>query len=96
MTGETDARHPPGVASTLARIRKLHSSRNYRDTHGLFFVEGVRNFVAAVDNGFFVDTLLYSDRLLTSGVARKLVRRLRRDGVPTARVSPEQFGFMKQ
>ena len=76
---------------TLAMIEQLQVDRRCRDTHGLFFVEGVRNFVEAVDNGFAVDTLLYSERLLTSPLARKLVRRLKRAGVPFARASPEQF-----
>ena len=33
------------TAPTLTRIRKLQD-RRYRDQHRLFFIEGVRNFVA--------------------------------------------------
>jgi RNA methyltransferase, TrmH family len=76
---------------TLTRIRKLQSERRYRDQHRLFFVEGVRNFVAAVDAGFSIETLLYSERLLTAPLARKFVRRLKRAGVPFSRVAPEAF-----
>lgn len=79
------------VASTLAAIERMQLDRHYRDTRGLFFVEGVRNFVAAVDHRFPIDALLYSERLLTNPVARKLVRRLKRAGIPFARVTPEQF-----
>ncbi len=79
------------IERTLTHIQRLDRSRHYRDERGLFFVEGVRNFVAAVDNACRFATVLYSDKLLTSGVARKLVRRLRRHGVSTVRVSPEQF-----
>jgi len=79
------------TAPTLARVLKLQDDRHYRDRHGLFFVEGVRNFVQAVDHRFPIDTLLYSERLLTKPLARKLLRRLKRAGVPFARVSPEQF-----
>ena len=79
------------VALTLSRIRKLQGDRRYRDQHRLFFVEGVRNFVAAIDQRFSVETLLYSEKLLTAPLARKFVRQLKRAGVPFARVSPEAF-----
>ena len=79
------------VAPTLTRIRKLQSDRRYRDQHRLFFVEGVRNFVAAMDQRFSIETLLYSEKLLTAPLARKFVRQSKRAGVPFARVSPEAF-----
>ncbi|CAG0945364.1 23S rRNA (uridine(2479)-2'-O)-methyltransferase [Anaerolineae bacterium] len=79
------------VAPILTRISTLQSNRHYRDQHNLFFIEGVRNFVGAMDQGFVIDTLLYSEKLLTSPIVRKFVRRLKRAGVPFARVSPEQF-----
>jgi RNA methyltransferase, TrmH family len=79
------------AASTLARIRKLQDDRRYRDLHRLFFIEGVRNFVTAIDARFSVKTLLYSEKLLTAPLARKFVRQLKRAGVPFARVSPEEF-----
>jgi len=79
------------AAPTLTRIRKLQDDRGYRDQHRLFFVEGVRNFVTAIDHGFSIETLLYSEKLLTVPLARKLVRQSKRAGVPFARVSPEVF-----
>ena len=79
------------VVLTLTRIRKLQVDRRYRDHHRLFFIEGVRNFVEAVDRGFSIETLLYSEKLLTAPLARKFVRQLKRAGVPFARVSPEAF-----
>lgn len=79
------------VAHTLTRIRKLQGDRRYRDQHRLFFIEGVRNFVAAIDQGFSIETLLYSEKLLTAPLARKFVRQLKRAGVPFARVTPEAF-----
>src|SRR5215467_11151589 len=78
-------------APILAKIHRLQDDRRYRDRYGLFFVEGVRNFVQAVDNRFPVETLVYSERLLIKPLARKLVRRLKRDGVAYAPVSPEEF-----
>ena len=79
------------VAPTLNRIRKLQADRRYRDQHRLFFIEGVRNFVAAIDGGFSIETLLYSEKLLTAPLARKFVRQSKRAGVPFARMSPEAF-----
>jgi TrmH family RNA methyltransferase len=60
-------------------------------SRGLFVIEGVRNFIQAVDHRLSVATLLYSEKLLINPIARKLVRRLKRAGVPFARVTPEQF-----
>ncbi len=79
------------IAPALAAIERLQRDRAYRDSRGLFFVEGVRNFIEALDQRFSVDTLLYSEKLLIHPLARKLVRRLKRAGVPFARVTPEQF-----
>jgi RNA methyltransferase, TrmH family len=79
------------ITTTLAAIERLQYDRRYRDTRRLFFVEGVRNFVEAVDHHFPFEALIYSEKLLISPIARKLVRRLKRSGVPFARVSPEQF-----
>ena len=79
------------IAPTLSAIERLQHGRGYRDARGLFFIEGVRNFIVAVDHRFSVDTLLYSEKLLINPLARKLVRRLKRAGVPFARVTPEQF-----
>ena len=82
---------PLDTALTLSRIRKLQTDRRYRDQHRLFFIEGVRNFVEAVDHGFSFETLLYSEKLLTAPLARKFVRQLKRAGIPFARASPEAF-----
>jgi TrmH family RNA methyltransferase len=78
------------IDATLAEVHNLQD-RHHRDAHGLFYAEGVRNFVQLADNGFDFVTILYSERLLTAPLARKLVRRLRRRGIPTIGLSPEQF-----
>jgi TrmH family RNA methyltransferase len=97
MVGEENAGlRPPEIAATLRLIEQLQADRGVRDSLGLFFVEGVRNFVTAVDHNCVFDTIVYSERLLTSPVARKLVRRLKRAGVPFARVSPEQFRMLSR
>ena len=83
-------------APILAKIKKLQCDRRYRDSKGLFYAEGIRNFVEAVDHNYSIDTLLYSEKLLISPIARKLVRRLKRAGVPFTRVTPEQFRTVSQ
>jgi RNA methyltransferase, TrmH family len=79
------------VEATLAQARKLAQARADRDASGLFLIEGVRNFVRVVDNKFEIATILFSEKLLTAPLARKLVRQLRRDGVPTLNLTPERF-----
>lgn len=83
-------------APVLSKVKKLQSDRRYRDSKGLFFAEGIRNFVEAVDNNFSIETIIYSEKLLISPLARKLVRRLKREGIPFARVTPEQFRNLSQ
>jgi TrmH family RNA methyltransferase len=79
------------VEATLTEIQKLETNRAYRDKTGKFFTEGVRNFVKAVDNGFDIGAIVYSEKLLTAPLARKFVRNKRRSGVLTINITPEQF-----
>lgn len=83
-------------APVQAKIKKLQSDRRYRDGKGLFFAEGIRNFVEAVDHKYQIDAIIYSEKLLTSPIARKLTRQLKRSGTPFARVTPEQFRAVSQ
>lgn len=83
-------------ASIQARIKKLQSDRRYRDGKGLFYAEGIRNFVEAVDHNYPIDAIIYSEKLLTSPIARKLTRQLKRNGIPFARIIPEQFRAVSQ
>ena len=79
------------VEATLTEVEKLQSNRAHRDASGLFYSEGVRNFVKVIDNGFDISAIVFSEKLLTAPLARKLVRRSRRAGVPCISVTPEQF-----
>ncbi|MGL5805628.1 MAG: TrmH family RNA methyltransferase [Xenococcaceae cyanobacterium] len=79
------------VESTLVKIEKLQRDRRYRDACKLFYIEGVKNFVRAIDNNFELVTIIYSEKLLTAPLARKLVRQSRRAGTYTLSVTPEQF-----
>ncbi len=92
MRNEPTAGHQPiEFAHVLPKVRRLLSDRQFRDSKRLFFAEGIRNFTEAIDHHFPVETIIYSEKLLISPVARKMVRRLKRDGTPFARVSPEEF-----
>jgi len=77
--------------ATLAIVKKIKTDRAYRDRHNLFFIEGVRNFVRLADNKFKFAVILYSEKLLTAPLARKLVRQLRRSGITTIKLTPEQY-----
>jgi RNA methyltransferase, TrmH family len=76
---------------TFSLIRSLIADRRVRDASGCIFVEGIRNFITALDHGWSVQTIVYSERLLIAPVARKWVRRLKRADTPYCRVTPEQF-----
>ncbi|MEL6197035.1 MAG: RNA methyltransferase, partial [Pseudomonadota bacterium] len=91
MIGDRPIGRAFDFAATLKEAKALQTDRRFRDRRGLFFVEGVRNFVEALDNGFTMERILYSDRLLTSPIARKLVRQCRRSGVCALNLLPEQF-----
>jgi TrmH family RNA methyltransferase len=81
----------PDARSTLDGIRRLQAVRAHRDASRTFFAEGVRNVVHAIESGFRIETLVYSEKLLIVPVARRLVRDRCRSGTPTLRVSPEDF-----
>lgn len=79
------------IDAVLTDVRRLQQQRAHRDRHKTFFVEGVRNCIQALDRDFSITTLLYSEKLLTVPPARQRVRRARRAGVPTRKLTPEQF-----
>lgn len=92
MAGTNDRGHQRlDAEAALAEFEKLHITRTHRDATGLHAIEGVRNFLCAVDHGMDLAAILVCDRLLKAPVARKLTRRMRRAGVPAALVTPEQF-----
>ncbi len=79
------------VEKTLNEIQTLQTHRQFRDSRKLLYIEGVRNFVQASDTKADITKIIYSERLLINPLARKLVRKLRREGVPTFNVTPEAF-----
>jgi TrmH family RNA methyltransferase len=81
----------PETQPTLDEIRRLQADRRHRDHRRIFFAEGVRNVVHAIERGFHIETLVYSEKLLIVPIARRLVRDHCRSGTPTLEVSPEVF-----
>ena len=62
----------PDARTTLDEIRRLQADRTHRDARRMFFVEGVRNVVHAIESGFHIETLVYSEKLLIVPIARRL------------------------
>ena len=88
---ETNDRRSLDTGPTFSLIRSLVADRRIREDSGCIFVEGIRNFITALDHGWSVQTIVYSERLLIAPVARKWVRSLKRANTPYCRVTPEQF-----
>lgn len=82
---------PLEIDAVLAKVKRLKQSRSYRDRKQQFFVEGVRHCIQAIDHKLKISVLLYSEKLLTVIPARQRVRQARRSGIPTIKVTPEQF-----
>ena len=78
-------------AKTKSFIKELQSNRDFRRKHKLFFIEGARNFIQAVNHNFELTVIYYCERLLTVPLARQTLRRLRRSGIPCINVSPKEF-----
>ncbi len=87
LLGHTSA----SVDPTLRFIKKLHQARFTREQQKLFYVEGVRNFVQVTDNDFNIEAIIYSDKLCSASLVRKLVRQHKRAGAKVLNVSPEEF-----
>jgi RNA methyltransferase, TrmH family len=74
---ETNDRRSLDTGPTFSLIRSLTADRRIREASGCIFVECIRNFITAVDHGWSVQTIVYSERLLIAPLARKLVRGLK-------------------
>jgi RNA methyltransferase, TrmH family len=81
----------PTAARVVARVKQLQSNRSYRDAHKAFFIEGIRQFLRALEAGFVFECVLFSDTLCKSAAARAGVRSLEQLGIPIVRVTPEAF-----
>ncbi|MGE0706407.1 MAG: TrmH family RNA methyltransferase [Planctomycetota bacterium] len=73
-----------------AWLREL-ATRGARDRAGLAVVEGIAPFLQACAAGERLEAIAWSEVLLRSSTAQKLVRLQRRAGVPTRHLRPEAF-----
>ena len=78
-------------SEVFSAVSQLQSNRYFRDRHNLFYIEGVRNFIQVVESNFEIVTILYSEKLLIVPPARQLIRKLRRSGIKTIKLTPEEF-----
>ncbi len=74
----------------IKQIRGLRQ-RKARSESGLFFVEGIRLVLEAVQLGAPLETLVVAPELLSSTRAQELVQAQQRAGVPTLEVTAEVF-----
>jgi TrmH family RNA methyltransferase len=79
------------VSAQIARLRSLRQHRAQRDRTNLFVVEGIRQFIQAVEAGFDVETVFVSRILLQQRTACKLVGRVAGAGARKVLLAPEQF-----
>lgn len=74
----------------IKEIRKL-STRKEREQTGLFFVEGIRLVVEAIDKGVGIDMLIYSPQLLVSEFAESRIEKFANQGGNVIEVSDQVF-----
>ena len=74
----------------IKQIRKL-KDRKYRSESNLFFLEGVRIVIEALESGQWITQLIVSRDLLGSVKAVEVVEEAERKGVPLLEVSKEVF-----
>lgn len=82
------------TSNPLAKRARSLRQRKQRRREGVFFVEGPRVFLAAVDAGAAIETVIHAPKLLTSEPAHAAVERLRRAGVRCEEVSAAVFEWI--
>jgi len=75
------------------RFLTLRSLRNpqVRNSTGDYLIEGIRHVAKAVESRASIQSLFIEPSLLTNQFAQKLVRILRKSGVPGIRLSPQLY-----
>lgn len=74
----------------VKQIKRLRQKK-YRQREGVFFVEGIRAVLTAVNHHAAVETLVYAPELLTSEVALEMVYDQQRQGTRCEAVTSEVF-----
>lgn len=79
---------------SLKQIQRYQRDRKARDRDGIFYIEGTRNFLQADERGLKFKALVIAKKLLVVPFVQKRVRELKREGVPSLTISPEDFRKM--
>lgn len=74
----------------IKQIRRLRQKK-YRRQEGVFFVEGLRVFLAAVETDQPIQRIIYSPELLSSDLGLDVVSEQRDSGVECSEVSAQVF-----
>lgn len=82
---------PSSGEPLLAALRRLNTSRAYRERTGRLYVEGVRNLLRCRDAGVVIERLVLAKRLVPPGAGQTAARRLRQEGVPAEVIPPDAF-----
>ena len=74
----------------VKRIKRLRR-RRYRSKEGVFFIEGLRVVLTAIEAGARIETILYSSELLSSEVARVVLSQQQDAGLKCVELSAPVF-----
>ncbi|MCZ6836407.1 MAG: hypothetical protein O7G85_11590 [Planctomycetota bacterium] len=91
MSADQEPRIEASREHLLQDVRRLQASRSYRDESRRFAIEGVRNFIHAVEHGAQLETIIVCKRLRRTPKAQRIVRTLRKTGPPIVSISCKQF-----
>lgn len=81
------------ISQSNPRIKQIRGlrHRHEREQSSLFFIEGIRIVVEAVQTGAQIETLVVAPDLLKSQIAQETVEQERAQGVPVLEVSADVF-----
>jgi len=74
----------------VKRIKRLRQKK-YRVREHVFFIEGLRGVLSAVESRSKIDTIVYSSELLTSELALQVISEQKQDGIHCLEMSPAVF-----
>jgi TrmH family RNA methyltransferase len=74
----------------IKRIKRLRQ-RKHRLEEGVFFIEGLRVVLTAIEQQAPIETILYASALLTSETGRQVIERQQAQGVECVELDPAVF-----
>jgi TrmH family RNA methyltransferase len=84
-----------GSNPNIKLVRSLRQRKN-RDESGLFLVEGIHNVGAAVEAGWNISSILFSQDLLSSTYANELLDEQRIKGIKCQPIQPQLFSSVAE